>query len=116
MAIEAHAGRFAAEGKTATFRLAAAQGKMMQQFQGALMATGLRVEQPSFRVASITANFTAWWGLTASGKPEAGETLVVSAPAGAVGSVAGQAGRLLGCRGVGVAGGSVATRPRRRPC
>ncbi|KRB86373.1 hypothetical protein ASE00_06585 [Sphingomonas sp. Root710] len=50
--------------------------------------------------------FTAWWGLTAIGKPRAGETLVVSAAAGAVGSVVGQAGRLLGCRVIGIAGGT----------
>lgn len=49
--------------------------------------------------------FTAWWGLTAIGQPQAGDTLVVSAAAGAVGSVAGQIGRLLGCRVVGIAGG-----------
>ncbi|MBP2302382.1 NADP-dependent oxidoreductase [Azospirillum picis] len=50
--------------------------------------------------------FTAWWGLTAIGRPQAGETLVVSAAGGAVGSVAGQVGRLLGCRVVGIAGGA----------
>ena len=49
--------------------------------------------------------FTAWWGLTAIGEARAGETLVVSAAAGAVGSTAGQIGRLLGCRVVGIAGG-----------
>ena len=50
--------------------------------------------------------FTAWWGLTAIGEPRPGETLVVSAAAGAVGSVAGQIGRNLGCRVVGIAGGA----------
>jgi NADPH-dependent curcumin reductase CurA len=50
--------------------------------------------------------FTAWWGLTAIGRPRPGETLVVSAAAGAVGSVVGQIGRLLGCRVVGIAGGA----------
>ena len=50
--------------------------------------------------------FTAWWGLTAIGKPKTGETLVVSAAAGAVGSVVGQLGRLLGCRVIGIAGGT----------
>lgn len=50
--------------------------------------------------------FTGWWGLTAIGRPEAGDTLVVSAASGAVGSVVGQVGRLLGCRVVGIAGGA----------
>jgi NADPH-dependent curcumin reductase CurA len=50
--------------------------------------------------------FTAWWGLTAIGQPQPGDTLVVSAAAGAVGSVVGQIGRLLGCRVVGIAGGA----------
>lgn len=50
--------------------------------------------------------FTAWWGLTAIGEPKPGETLVVSAAAGAVGSIVGQIGRILGCRVVGIAGGA----------
>jgi NADPH-dependent curcumin reductase len=49
---------------------------------------------------------TAWYGLTQIGKPKPGETVVVSAAAGAVGSVVGQLARLLGCRAVGIAGGS----------
>jgi hypothetical protein len=53
VAIQAHAARFAADGKAATSTQAALQGKMMQQFQGALMATGLKAERPSFREASI---------------------------------------------------------------
>ena len=48
---------------------------------------------------------TAYFGLQRVGKPQAGETLVVSAAAGAVGSVVGQLGRTLGLRVVGVAGG-----------
>ncbi len=48
---------------------------------------------------------TAYFGLLDIGKPRAGETLVVSAAAGAVGSVAGQIGRIKGCRVVGIAGG-----------
>ncbi len=48
---------------------------------------------------------TAWYGLLHVGKPEAGETVVVSAAAGAVGSVVGQLARLRGCRAVGIAGG-----------
>ena len=49
---------------------------------------------------------TAWMGLTQICKPKAGETLVVSAASGAVGSVVGQLGKAMGCRVVGIAGGA----------
>ena len=48
---------------------------------------------------------TAYFGLQRVGQPRAGETLVVSAASGAVGSVVGQLGKILGLRVVGVAGG-----------
>jgi NADPH-dependent curcumin reductase len=48
---------------------------------------------------------TAWYGLNAIGAPKAGETLVVAAATGAVGSVVGQLAKLHGCRVVGIAGG-----------
>ncbi|MCK0131372.1 NADP-dependent oxidoreductase [Flavobacteriaceae bacterium F08102] len=47
---------------------------------------------------------TAYLGLTQIGKPVAGETLVVSGAAGAVGSVVGQIGKILGLSVVGIAG------------
>jgi NADPH-dependent curcumin reductase CurA len=47
---------------------------------------------------------TAYFGLLDVGKPEAGETLVVSGAAGAVGSIVGQIGKIVGCRVVGIAG------------
>jgi NADPH-dependent curcumin reductase CurA len=47
---------------------------------------------------------TAYVGLMDIGQPTAGETLVVSGAAGAVGSIAGQIGRIQGCRVVGFAG------------
>ncbi len=47
---------------------------------------------------------TAWVGLLEIGRPNAGETLVVSAAAGAVGSLVGQIGRIHGLRVVGIAG------------
>ena len=48
---------------------------------------------------------TAFYGLNYVGKPKAGETLVVSAASGAVGSVVGQLGKLIGCKVIGIAGG-----------
>ena len=48
---------------------------------------------------------TAWFGLHEIGKPKAGETVLVSAASGAVGSVVGQLAKILGCRAVGIAGG-----------
>ena len=47
---------------------------------------------------------TAYLGLTEIGKPKKGETLLVSGAAGAVGSVVGQIGKILGLRVVGIAG------------
>jgi NADPH-dependent curcumin reductase CurA len=49
--------------------------------------------------------FTAYFGLLDIGKPEPGETVVVSSAAGAVGHVVAQIAKLKGCRVVGIAGG-----------
>jgi hypothetical protein len=48
---------------------------------------------------------TAYFGLLRVGKPKAGETVVVSAASGAVGSVVGQIAKIEGCRAIGIAGG-----------
>ena len=48
---------------------------------------------------------TAWVGLMTIIEPKAGETIVVSAASGAVGSVVGQLAKGIGCRVVGIAGG-----------
>ncbi len=50
------------------------------------------------------ASLTAYVGMTLIGEPKPGETLYVSAASGAVGSIAAQMGRIMGCRVVGSAG------------
>jgi NADPH-dependent curcumin reductase CurA len=49
--------------------------------------------------------WTAYFGLLDVGQPKPGETVVVSAASGAVGSVVGQIAKIKGCRAVGIAGG-----------
>lgn len=53
-----------------------------------------------------TTGLTAYFGLVRLGRPEPGDTLLVSGAAGAVGSVVAQIGRIMGCRTIGVAGGA----------
>jgi NADPH-dependent curcumin reductase len=50
--------------------------------------------------------FTAWAGLTLIGKPASGETVVVAAASGPVGSLVGQLAMMAGARAVGIAGGA----------
>jgi hypothetical protein len=52
-----------------------------------------------------TTGLTAYFGLFDVGRPRPGDTVVVSAAAGAVGSIVGQLARIAGCRAVGIAGG-----------
>ncbi|MHA1152242.1 MAG: NADP-dependent oxidoreductase [Alphaproteobacteria bacterium] len=49
---------------------------------------------------------TAWAGLKLIGEPKPGETVLVSAAAGSVGSAVGQIAKVLGCRALGIAGGA----------
>ena len=49
---------------------------------------------------------TAWYGLIKICQPKAGQTIVVSAASGAVGSAVGQLAKSRGCRAVGIAGGA----------
>jgi NADPH-dependent curcumin reductase CurA len=74
---------------TPLFPVDVAEGVSPSAYLGALGTTGL----------------TAWVGIRDIGKPQPGETVVVSAAAGAVGSIAGQLAKADGARVVGIAGG-----------
>lgn len=65
----------------------------------------LPVDLPVMLGACGMTGLTAYFGLLELGRPKPGETVVVSAAAGAVGSVVGQIARIKGCRAVGIAGG-----------
>jgi len=60
---------------------------------------------PTFLHVLGMTGMTAYFGLLEVGQPKAGETVVVSGAAGAVGTVVGQVAKLKGCRVVGIAGG-----------
>jgi NADPH-dependent curcumin reductase CurA len=67
---------------------------------------GARMEHPSYALGVLgMPGFTAYMGLLEIGQPEAGETVVVAAATGAVGSIVGQIAKLKGCHVVGIAGG-----------
>lgn len=72
----------------------------MQQLPG-----GLPISLPTLLNVCGGTGLTAYFGLTDLGAPKKGETLLVSAASGAVGSIVGQIGKILGMRVVGVTGG-----------
>ena len=62
---------------------------------------------PSLYLSAFGAvGMTAYFGLIDAANPSAGETLLVSGAAGAVGSIVGQIGKIIGCRVIGIAGGA----------
>jgi len=61
---------------------------------------------PLYLSALGMTGMTAYFALLDVGEPKVGDTVVISAAAGAVGSVAGQIARIKGCRVVGIAGGA----------
>ncbi len=82
--------------------------------QAYALSDGSGVTRVSTDVAPLTlylsvlgmTGMTAYFGLLDIGKPVAGETVVVSGAAGAVGMVVGQIAKIRGCRVVGIAGGA----------
>ncbi|HEX2388749.1 MAG TPA: NADP-dependent oxidoreductase [Solirubrobacterales bacterium] len=94
------------------------EGKLVQGFVGWQEWLVASDEAPMLPVAEVPGvatsaylgvlgmtGLTAWVGIRGIAKPTAGETVVVSAAAGAVGSVAGQLAKADGARVVGIAGG-----------
>ena len=70
------------------------------------LPAGLPVPVPALLNVCGATGLTAYFGLIDLGAPKAGETLLVSAASGAVGSVVGQIGKILGMRVVGITGGA----------
>ena len=72
-----------------------------------LLKLSANIEPPSYALGVLgMPGFTAFIGLLDLAEPKPGETLVVAAATGAVGSVVGQIGKLRGCRVIGIAGGA----------
>ncbi|GAD89895.1 putative zinc-containing alcohol dehydrogenase [Vibrio halioticoli NBRC 102217] len=71
-----------------------------------LVKLGVNPEHPSFALGVMgMPGFTAYMGLLDIGQPKAGDTVVVAAATGAVGSMVGQIAKIKGCHVVGIAGG-----------
>ena len=82
---------------------AAVDGRDVRLLPDELFGPGKLPSSTALGVAGIP-GLTAWAALTAHGKPQPGETFVVSSASGCVGATAGQLARLMGLRAVGIAG------------
>ena len=87
------------EGAVGWRRFAAVPGKSLRKRDKFDPVTAL------LSVLGITGK-TAWFGMAEIGRPRNGETVLVSAAAGAVGSIAGQIAKGMGARVIGIAGGA----------
>jgi len=83
------------------------QSELVSDGKGLIPYDASRLPHPGWALSVFGATgFTAYFGLTDIGKAKAGEVLVVSAAAGAVGSNVVQIGKALGMRVIGIAGGA----------
>ena len=88
-----------------------AVGQLGWQDYAVARAGTLRKLPPGLEPATLALHavgatgFTAYFGMLDVGRPRPGDTVVVSGAAGAVGQIAGQIAKLVGCRTVGIAGG-----------
>jgi NADPH-dependent curcumin reductase CurA len=74
--------------------------------EGLYKLSGPVLKHPSWALGMLgMTGFTAYMGLLDIGKPQPGETVVVAAATGAVGSMVGQIAKIKGCRVIGIAGG-----------
>lgn len=80
--------------------MAVSDGKMLNKVDAS------RIPLSAYLGAVGMPGMTAWYGLNQVIQAKAGETIVVSAASGAVGSAVGQLAKLKGCRAVGIAGGA----------
>ena len=78
--------------------------KQVSNGEGLLKVDGNKAPLSAYLGILGMTGLTAYLGLNQIGKPVAGETLVVSGAAGAVGSVVGQIGKILGLNVIGIAG------------
>jgi NADPH-dependent curcumin reductase CurA len=101
--VESNDGRFSA-GDLVVGQLGWQEYAVARAGSVRLVPPGL--EPPTLALHAVGATgLTAYFGLFDVGKPRAGDTVVVSGAAGAVGQIVGQLAKLAGCRTVGIAGG-----------